>query len=81
MSKSNSPPARPADRSPNEPSNRPASRTNSASGTAPAKKSGNQPVHTIRYRNLKGTIWRNSGAKGDFYSVTLSRSYQDDQEQ
>lgn len=43
-------------------------------------KSENQPVHTIRYRNLKGTIWKNSGANGDFYSITFSRSYQDKEE-
>ena len=42
---------------------------------------GNRPAHTIRYRNLKGTIWKNAGANGDFHTVTLSRAYQDKSEQ
>jgi hypothetical protein len=42
---------------------------------------GNKPAHTIRYRNLKATIWLNSGQNGDFYSVTFTRSYQDKDEQ
>ncbi len=42
---------------------------------------GNKPIHTIRYRNLKGAIWKNTGATGDFYTVTLSRAYQDKEEQ
>jgi len=41
----------------------------------------NKPAHTIRYNRLKGTIWRNAGTNGDFYTVTFSRSYQDKDEQ
>jgi hypothetical protein len=42
---------------------------------------GNKPVHSIRYRNLKAAIWRNTGQSGEFHSVTFTRSYRDDQEQ
>jgi hypothetical protein len=62
--------------------------TRSASaGTAPASVGNtsngesNKPAHTIRYCNLKVTIWKNPGQSGDFYSVTLSRSYQDKEDQ
>ena len=39
----------------------------------------NKPVDTIRDGSLKATIWENFGEKGTFYSVDLSRTYQDDQ--
>ena len=38
-----------------------------------------KPAQTIRDRNLKATIWKNSGEKGDFYTVQFTRSYRDDQ--
>ena len=57
-------------------------------GSAPASRSdgsdtasGNKPAHTIRYRNLKATIWLNTGQNGGFYSVSFTRSYQDKDEQ
>lgn len=56
-------------------SSAPASGGNTSSGDA------NKPAHTIRYRNLKATIWKNASNNGDFYSVTLSRSYQDKEDQ
>lgn len=37
-----------------------------------------QPEDTLRDGNLKSTIWKNQGDKGAFFSVTLTRSYQDD---
>lgn len=40
--------------------------------------SGNKPVDTLRDGNIKSTIWRNKGEKGDFYSVEISRTYKDD---
>lgn len=61
-----------------------ASRSSASGSTEAAKPSngeGHKPAHTIRYRNLKATIWRNAGQSGDFYSVTLSRSYQDKEDQ
>lgn len=39
--------------------------------------SNKKPVDTIRDGSLKATIWANFGEKGTFYSVQLSRSYQD----
>ncbi len=38
-----------------------------------------KPALTIRDRNLKATIWKNTGEKGDFYTVQFTRSYRDDQ--
>lgn len=38
----------------------------------------NQPVQTLRDGNLKATIWQNEGAKGNYYSVQLRRTYRDD---
>lgn len=37
----------------------------------------NRPVHTVRHRSLKATIWRNQTEKGDLYNVTVIRSYRD----
>ncbi len=36
-----------------------------------------KPVDTLRDGSLKAVIWANFGEKGTFYSVQLSRSYQD----
>lgn len=35
----------------------------------------NKPIDTIRDGSLKATIWKNTGEKGDFYSVEFSRTY------
>jgi hypothetical protein len=40
----------------------------------------NRPVHTIRHGRIKATIWANQTQKGMMHNVTLSRSYQDDQQ-
>ena len=37
-----------------------------------------KPAHKIRIGVLQATIWRNSGDKGSWYSVTTSRSYKQD---
>lgn len=37
---------------------------------------GNQPAHTIRLGYIKATIWRND----DFFNVTITRSYKDNNE-
>ncbi len=34
-----------------------------------------KPAHKIRHRALTVTIWKNTTAKGSFYSVTPSRTY------
>jgi hypothetical protein len=38
----------------------------------------NSPIDTLRDGRLKATIWKNFGDNGNFYTVTLSRSYQDE---
>lgn len=41
----------------------------------------NQPVETIRDGSLSAVIWANPGKTGTRYSVELTRSYKDDQDQ
>lgn len=43
---------------------------------APA--SGNKPVHTVRHRSIKATIWKNETSSGPMYNVNIVRSYKDD---
>jgi hypothetical protein len=38
------------------------------------------PAHKIRIGTLQATIWRNSGEKGNWYSVKLTRGYKADDE-
>ena len=38
----------------------------------------NKPVHTVRHRSIKATIWKNETANGPMYNVTIVRSYRDD---
>jgi hypothetical protein len=40
-----------------------------------SKPNGNVPVATLRNRRIKAAIWENHGPKGDFYSVTIVRSF------
>ena len=40
----------------------------------------NQPADTIRDGSIKATIWANFGEKGTFYTVEISRTYKDDQD-
>lgn len=35
----------------------------------------NAPVHTIRHRSIKASIWKNQTAKGAMYDVRITRSY------
>lgn len=37
-----------------------------------------KPIDTLRDGSLKATIWKNSGEKGDFYSVNITRTYKDE---
>lgn len=37
----------------------------------------NQPVDTIRYDNLKASIWRNEGEFGPYYPTSFARTYKD----
>ena len=45
------------------------------SPTTEKQPSTNQPVHTIRHRRLKATVWKNQTEKGVIYNVTIVRSY------
>jgi hypothetical protein len=38
----------------------------------------NKPLHTVRHRSIKATIWKNETANGPMYNVTIVRSYRDD---
>ncbi len=38
-----------------------------------------KPAHSIREADVKATIWRNHGENGDFYNVTLSRTFKDEE--
>ena len=40
-----------------------------------------KPYATLRDGAIKAVIWKNSGEKGDFYSVDFSRTYKDDQDE
>jgi hypothetical protein len=37
----------------------------------------NRPVHTIRHRSIKASIWRNATAKGAVYNVVIVRGFKD----
>jgi hypothetical protein len=49
-----------------------------ATSTANSSGNGNKPVHTVRHRNIKATIWKNDTSNGPMYKVTIVRSYRDD---
>ena len=38
----------------------------------------NTPETTLRDGNIKATIWKNFGENGNFYTVTLTRSFKDE---
>jgi hypothetical protein len=46
----------------------------------PKAPSDNVPVHTIRHRALKASIWRNDTDKGPMYKTTVVRSYKEGNE-
>ena len=37
----------------------------------------NRPVHVLRHRHLKATVWKNDTEKGPMYNVTVVRSFKD----
>jgi hypothetical protein len=39
-----------------------------------------RPVHTIRHRSIKASIWRNATGKGPVYNVVVVRGYKDGEE-
>jgi hypothetical protein len=44
----------------------------------PVADSANKPVHTVRHRSIKGTIWKNETSNGPMYNVIVVRSYRQD---
>ena len=42
-----------------------------------ASDNDNRPIHTVRHRRLKSTIWRNDTDKGVMFNVIITRSYRD----
>lgn len=42
-----------------------------------AKSQDSRPIHTLRHRSIKASIWRNLTARGPYYNVTISRGYRD----
>ena len=57
-------------------------KTRSAAPPPPADKPlPVRPVHTIRHRSLKVSIWRNDTAKGPVYNVTIVRGFRRDGEE
>ena len=55
-------------------------KTRSAAPPPPDPSLPVRPVHTIRHRSLKVSIWRNDTAKGPVYNVTLVRGYREGEE-
>jgi len=49
-----------------------------ATKSARPAETDHRPVHEIRHRNIRATIWKNQTAKGVMYNVTVCRSYRDD---
>ena len=47
----------------------------------PATDGANKPVHTVRHRSIKATIWKNETSNGPMYNVTVVRSYRDDNDE
>ena len=43
----------------------------------PAQAPDKRPIHTIRHRSIKASIWQNSTAKGPVYNVTIVRGFKD----
>ena len=37
-----------------------------------------KPIDTLRDGNIKATIWKNLGEKGNFFTVTFTRTYKDE---
>ncbi len=76
MAASKSKPAGPApSQTPSKASDESSSGKSSAEGNRP-------PVHTLRYGLIKVSIWENEAGNGStFFSVTVSRSYQDERDE
>ena len=45
--------------------------------SSPRKPAENRPVHEVRHRQISAAIWKNQTEKGVMYSVTIKKSYKD----
>jgi hypothetical protein len=55
-----------------------AARPPSAQAPSPGEGgNGNKPVHSIRLRNVRASIWANQTEQGVFYSVKITRFFKD----
>jgi len=43
----------------------------------PTQPQDNRPIHTIRHRSIKASIWRNATGKGPVYNVSVVRGFKD----
>lgn len=48
---------------------------------APSTPQDAKPVHTIRHRSLKASIWKNPTKNGPMYKVMVVRSYRGENEE
>jgi hypothetical protein len=48
-----------------------------AAAKSSSKRTSNRPIHELRHRNLRATIWKNDTTSGPMYNVTVSRMYRD----
>ena len=49
-----------------------------AASSADSASNANKPVHTVRHRSIKATIWKNETSNGPMYNVTVVRSYREE---
>jgi len=54
-----------------------AGKNSSQNANPPAQATKQRPAYEARFGLLKATVWRQESDKGPWYSVVLSRSYQD----
>ncbi len=50
-------------------------------GAAQPQGQRDKPAHTVRIGRITGTVWRNEGKDGPWFSVAITRSYLDGQKQ
>jgi len=59
------------------PASQAAQAVDTSDAAEPIQTTNQPPIDKIRIGRVCANIWRNSGEKGDFYSVTLERFYKD----
>src|SRR5688572_6625326 len=48
----------------------------SAAAAAPQQNS-NRPIHEVRHGRIRAAVWQNQTEKGSMYTVSVTRSYKD----